>query len=164
MSTYQLSIPKPCHESWEGMAPDAQGRFCSKCAATVVDFTTMNAAEVEAFLNTTTATKICGRLKPEQMLRKNRTAKMALASLIIAVSATFVGCKHKDEGFPLGELAYPEDTIKKEQTAKDTPAVTGKVHNHAAVQKEQKPLPPPPQYTTGDISVTKQPSDSIPNK
>jgi len=161
---YTLTIPKPCNENWDGMTPDAQGRFCSKCATTVVDFTTMNAAEVEAFLNATTATKICGRLKPEQMLRKNRTAKMALASLIIAVSATFVGCKPKDEGFPLGELAYPEDTIKKEQTAKDTPAVTGRVHNHAAVLKVQKPLPPPPQYTTGDVVVTKQPSDSLPNK
>ena len=33
-----LSIPQPCIQDWDKMTPTEQGRYCSSCNKTVVDF------------------------------------------------------------------------------------------------------------------------------
>ena len=65
----QIHIPKPCSESWEQMAPQAKGRYCSACEKTVVDFTRMSDAELIAFLQKSTDQSTCGRLRNDQMDR-----------------------------------------------------------------------------------------------
>ena len=32
-------IPEPCHENWNKMTPQEQGRHCAVCSKVVVDFT-----------------------------------------------------------------------------------------------------------------------------
>ena len=66
-----ISIPKPCHEDWDLMSPQQQGRHCSSCNKVVVDFTTMSDAQlVEYFTNN--KTKTCGRFRNDQVERKIR--------------------------------------------------------------------------------------------
>jgi hypothetical protein len=49
MKKMQLTIHEPCHENWENMSQEDQGRFCSACKKTVVDFTGMSDRQVIAF-------------------------------------------------------------------------------------------------------------------
>ncbi len=41
-----IIIPKPCHENWDAMTPNEQGRFCNTCAKTVVDATALTNEEI----------------------------------------------------------------------------------------------------------------------
>jgi hypothetical protein len=68
MKPFQLSIPKPCHENWDRMTPNDQGRFCAACQKTVVDFTSMNDRELIEFFKQPQGS-VCGRLNTTQLER-----------------------------------------------------------------------------------------------
>ncbi len=67
MQKIQLSIPEPCHESWQLMSPTEQGRFCNSCAKEVIDFSTMTDVEVLNYFSSLKSEKICGRVLPIQL-------------------------------------------------------------------------------------------------
>ncbi|MDO7874847.1 carboxypeptidase-like regulatory domain-containing protein [Hymenobacter sp. ASUV-10] len=69
MSLVQLSIPRPCAESWAAMTPTARGRHCAACQKTVVDFTHMTDAEILAHLSHAGRGEICGRVRAGQLAR-----------------------------------------------------------------------------------------------
>ncbi len=69
MQQFQLSIPEPCHQSWQGMTPTQQGRFCSACAKEVVDFSMMTDDEVLNYFNNKKDDNVCGRVLPSQLER-----------------------------------------------------------------------------------------------
>lgn len=62
-----ISIPEPCHENWDQMTPNEQGRFCNACAKTVVDFSVMTDTQVLNYLIDKQHEKICGHVLPEQL-------------------------------------------------------------------------------------------------
>jgi hypothetical protein len=66
----QLSIPKPCHEDWDKMSPDAQGRFCGSCQKQVVDFSTMSDRQVAQFFKKPSTGSVCGRFMDDQLGRE----------------------------------------------------------------------------------------------
>lgn len=62
----QLNIADPCHENWQNMTPQEQGRFCGTCQKTVVDFTMMSDQQVlNYFLNVDH--NVCGRFADDQL-------------------------------------------------------------------------------------------------
>jgi len=65
-----ISIPTPCHQSWQQMQPVDAGRHCSQCAKTVIDFTMMTNDEIVAYLST--ASDICGRFDQQQLKALNQ--------------------------------------------------------------------------------------------
>jgi hypothetical protein len=65
----RISIPNPCHEDWYQMTPKEQGRFCSSCQKTVVDFTNMSKAEISAYFQTFLNEKNCGRIKKSDLVK-----------------------------------------------------------------------------------------------
>jgi hypothetical protein len=65
----KISIPTPCHQDWGAMSPNEQGRHCTSCAKTVVDFTGMTDDEVKYFFINKKEEKVCGRFKNEQLQR-----------------------------------------------------------------------------------------------
>jgi hypothetical protein len=65
----KISIPTPCHQDWGAMTPNEQGRHCTSCAKTVVDFTAMTDDEVKYFFINKKEEKVCGRFKNEQLHR-----------------------------------------------------------------------------------------------
>jgi len=68
MKQFNLSIPTPCHERWEQMTPTEQGRFCSSCQKTVIDFTHMTDQQLAAFFKKPVG-NVCGRLAKDQLER-----------------------------------------------------------------------------------------------
>lgn len=66
MSSIQLKLDSPCHENWEAMSPNEQGRFCQSCQKSVIDFSSMTNREVVKTLLSTEG-EICGRVNQYQL-------------------------------------------------------------------------------------------------
>lgn len=69
MKKMQLSIPEPCHEKWESMAPTEQGRYCNACAKQVIDFTSMSNTELLNYFSKLKNESVCGRAYTDQLDR-----------------------------------------------------------------------------------------------
>jgi len=65
-----IDIPQACHQSWQQMTPDDNGRHCQSCAKTVTDFTVMTNKEIIAHLSANT--NVCGRFGRQQLGSINR--------------------------------------------------------------------------------------------
>lgn len=62
-----IRIPEPCHEDWNQMQPEEQGRHCLSCSKTVVDFTGWEASAIKAYLKANAGKKVCGRFYANQL-------------------------------------------------------------------------------------------------
>lgn len=67
--TITISLPQPCEEDWEQMAPVGCGRFCQQCQKNVIDFTVLSDDMVARLLSNTTNGQLCGRFSEEQLNR-----------------------------------------------------------------------------------------------
>lgn len=87
-----LHIQEPCHENWEAMSPDQQGRFCQSCAKRVIDFSQMSDHQILDILSKASG-NTCGRFTSGQLERpmgeEKKTIpfflkpyKIALASMV----------------------------------------------------------------------------------
>lgn len=66
---YIISIPEPCHEDWNSMVPDENGKFCNSCSKSVIDFTNKTDAEIHEIMMKNKDKKVCGHLKTSQVNR-----------------------------------------------------------------------------------------------
>jgi hypothetical protein len=62
----KLHIPEPCHENWQNMTQQEQGRFCGSCQKTVVDFSVMTDKEILDYFSKTSQ-HVCGRFTNDQL-------------------------------------------------------------------------------------------------
>lgn len=65
----QISIPQPCHEDWNKMTPEEQGRFCSRCQKCVIDFTSYTDRQLHSYFTEHNSEHICGRYYAFQLNR-----------------------------------------------------------------------------------------------
>jgi hypothetical protein len=111
----KISIPTPCHENWNAMTPTEKGRFCDSCSKVVVDFTKMNAPQIQHYFSENKNQNTCGHFKksqlnatfdiaiPRSVLRKKRSFQKAfLLALFIACGSSLFSCKDKNAS--LGEV------------------------------------------------------------
>lgn len=63
-----IHIDNPCSEDWDRMTPGTEGRLCSSCKKTVVDFTRMSDQEVLQWLARPRGS-VCGRFGGGQLNR-----------------------------------------------------------------------------------------------
>lgn len=68
-----ISIPKPCHEDWNKMNPNEQGKFCGSCNKTVVDFTKMSKDEIHTYFKQKSDQKTCGHFYVSQLDNEVKT-------------------------------------------------------------------------------------------
>jgi hypothetical protein len=128
-TNFKITIPKPCHEDWNTMTPDATGRFCSSCTKSVVDFTNKSTDEIQQFFIENSKAKVCGRFKNEEVNRltipiSRRVLeqpmpfhKAFLLILFIVMGSTLFSCKNHNDEFVTGEPALVEhDTIQPRAT------------------------------------------------
>jgi hypothetical protein len=67
LKSVHIQIPKPCHENWNKMTPDEQGRFCGSCKKIVVDFTVMSDKELLDYISNVAGQHTCGRFSNHQL-------------------------------------------------------------------------------------------------
>lgn len=108
----KISIPKPCHEDWEAMIPNEQGRHCNACVKTVIDFTSMSDEEVKHFLLHKKEESVCGRFRTQQLHRITIELpgnifhiplpfwKKFLAACLLVFSTTLFSCNTTVNGKP----------------------------------------------------------------
>jgi hypothetical protein len=105
---HKITITEPCHENWDKMSPNENGRFCMSCSKTVVDFTSMLSDEIQHFFIQNQNKKICGRFRKSQLdeisihipsrvlYTQTQYHKMFLLALFIAMGSTLFSCVDKD--------------------------------------------------------------------
>ena len=67
-NTIQFDIPEPCDQKWENMQEKGQGRFCTQCEKTIIDFSHKTDREI-ALIYKACNGEICGRFHEEQLMR-----------------------------------------------------------------------------------------------
>ena len=84
----QICIPEPCHEDWDNMLPEANGRRCLQCCKTVVDFTGWEAEAIADYLKNATGST-CGRFTASQVQIPEPPQPEELACYVIRASMPF---------------------------------------------------------------------------
>lgn len=74
-----IQINNPCHENWDEMTQVEQGKFCSHCQKTVIDFSEKTDAELFDYFNNHSS--FCGRFKNTQIDRIIEEPKPVLKRL-----------------------------------------------------------------------------------
>lgn len=173
-TNYKINIPKPCDEDWNQMTPEETGRFCNNCVKSVVDFTTMNAPEIQEYFIKNQGKKICGRFNnnqlnkfdiqiPESFLKKRMPFHRAfLLALFISMGSTLFSCKNQN-GATLGEVAVVKDSVKEQEeimgkidiSKKDSLIKAGvKLPPLPPVKQVKFVKPSAPGKTTGEVAYT----------
>lgn len=101
-----ISIPKPCHEDWNKMNPNNEGKFCSSCSKTVVDFTKMNKEEIHAYFKQKSGENTCGHFYASQ-LEENKVQRKSVfkrvnyfATILLGLFLPLSSCKKQLTGEP----------------------------------------------------------------
>jgi hypothetical protein len=79
----RISIPKPCHENWNEMLPEQQGRHCMACSKTVVDFTNWEANDILVYLQQKNSKKVCGRFNQDQVIETPKSENEYLIQSVL---------------------------------------------------------------------------------
>ncbi|MBC7936103.1 MAG: T9SS type A sorting domain-containing protein [Rhizobacter sp.] len=119
MQQLHLSIPEPCHENWNEMSPNEQGRFCNSCAKTVVDFSAMTDAQLLFYFENLKNENVCGHVYKDQLDRSIKTLPLPRKK-IFAYWQYFLaffmmlgkGQPAKAQGQVKGEMVARPDTVK----------------------------------------------------
>lgn len=183
MNQPTLTIPKPCHENWEGMTPEDKGRFCGMCQKTVVDFTEMAPSEIGHFFQEHKGQKICGRFRGDQLAQPtepllpealvNRIAsrpmgfrQMFVLALLVCMGNTLFSCNNT-KGEPATAPETAVDTTAAISRTTGAPVfnldtnvveqVNPKAVAHKKIAKTEEPKEFPPMM--GDVAVGAPPTE-----
>jgi hypothetical protein len=154
---HKITIPEPCHENWDKMTPNENGRFCLSCSKTVVDFTSMLPNEIQHFFIQNQKTNVCGRFKKSQLdtvtiqipnrvlYAQTNYYKMFLLALFVTMGTTLFSCQDK-EG--------KKQKIDKVEVVKDTTSVENFTKGKSLIQDSNVPPPPPKAEDTKFVKHT----------
>ena len=157
-SKHKITIPEPCHENWDKMTPNENGRFCLSCSKTVVDFTTKLPDEIQHFFIQNQNQKVCGRFKNEQLesliiqipsqvlYSQTHYPKMFLLALFIAMGTTLFSCSDKDGNKNrIDKIEIVDNNV---QNQNEEEAVSS-CYGHQIESKKVKTKKPSYGFTTG---------------
>lgn len=126
-----IHIDEPCSADWNSMTPDKDGRFCSFCNKTVVDFSKMSVDEIKSYFSTQRGQNTCGHFYKSQLvtthsvyqhylLAKYRKARLDIKNKLMRSVTLFIlglmlsisGCNSIKEEIVVGKTApVPADTL-----------------------------------------------------
>lgn len=181
---HKIIIPKPCHEDWNKMTPNDNGRFCGSCSKNVVDFTNMLPDEIQVYFQKNS--NVCGRFKNSQLdsltiqipnrvlYSQTHYHKMFLLALFITMGTTLFSCSDKNGNKQkIDKVEVVEDSTKASHATmgmKMVPLPKSKDSLHSPLLKDIKPTPPIKteegevieSFTTGITAVVPSPEEEAP--
>jgi hypothetical protein len=101
-----ISIPKPCHEDWDKMNPNQEGKFCNSCSKTVVDFTKMSKEEIHTYFKQKSGENTCGHFYASQLEEDKKVKPIVLkrmnyfATILLGLFLPLSSCKKQVTGEP----------------------------------------------------------------
>ncbi len=122
MNKIKLNITEPCHENWDKMQAQEQGRFCASCQKCVIDFSNYSDEALLKYFETPRV-NTCGRLRNDQLDRLIVGYKPAghhFYSRVMMGLAVFLSLFHS------AEAANPKGVKSQKTNVHNTPAK--KVH------------------------------------
>ena len=66
-ASFLITVPKPCSENWDLMAPADKGRYCAACQKNVVDFSVLTDREIIAVIKEAAGGELCGHFHSTQL-------------------------------------------------------------------------------------------------
>lgn len=167
-------IPTPCNENWDKMTPTEQGRFCSLCSKTVVDFTRMSDDEVLNYFANNKNENVCGRIKKQPLLpeitiripastihRRYNNFQTFLLALLLSFGVLLTGFT--------GEKTHAEFAIENTNSiaAVDSPPPAPNFSDYligeVSLDNDILITDPMPQYPGGDSALKAYLSDKLVN-
>ena len=126
---FKISIPEPCNEGWSNMSPRKEGRFCSSCEKTVVDFTKMTDNEIVKMITKSKQeeVKICGHFRKAQVNRrmmesvpyKSRPTGFMIAAAFLT-GLSFLSCQaQEEEHHKVGKVEMLKGDVAMEEVVND---------------------------------------------
>jgi TonB family protein len=114
-----LSVPDPCGQDWDQMPLKAEGRHCSSCQKTVIDFTVMSDQQILDYLSGNRGKKMCGTFKNSQLnsapapLKPSSQLIRFVAAALIVFGITLFSCQSVDLGDkPPAEPAFLQESCQ----------------------------------------------------
>jgi hypothetical protein len=147
-----MHISEPCHEAWDAMTPNTQGRHCDACVKTVIDVTSMEPVQAHHFLQRelperlAQGEQLCVRAAADRKHRLLRPGQRLLTNGVAAILAMTVG-----DYLGFGPTLSAEETATTPPVTQHTPVKMGKVvapHHEPGATDTPKPEvtgPLPPQ-------------------
>lgn len=161
MRTLHLPIADPCHEDWEAMDANAQGRFCGKCTKQVHDLSSMTEPEAQSLLRARAGGRICVRYEHDDAGRiRFRSANLARAA--VAGVALAACTPHDHPSTQVQSTQSMDVVVDTPPSVPVTPPLMGAVEPEPVkiVKGEVAPEPPMEIHVRkGDISVPNEPCD-----
>jgi len=119
-------IPEPCHEDWNKMTENEQGRFCGSCCKTVIDFQAMSDEQILHFFSHNIG-NTCGRFSTDQLNRGLQEATKPKDKrwqwLLASVTSLFFFVNRGNSQRLLGKIAVKDVP---EKVCKEVPKTKGK--------------------------------------
>jgi hypothetical protein len=135
-----LHIATPCSAGWESMSAVKDGKYCTLCTKTVIDFSKMSVEEIKCYFKVNAGKEICGHFYKNQLENthtlyqdnllaayrkvkhsvKNNALRLSVM-MVLGLMLTLSGCtSHKEEeqvdgmiGPPPIDTTYnPNDTTR----------------------------------------------------
>lgn len=102
--SFQVEIKEPCPQNWENMVPNKEGRFCSSCQLSVIDFTNKTPDEISGYLKINSNNHICGHVKSTDVKPQNKidwlvyklnNSGLKYISMLIIGTLIMTGCRSR---------------------------------------------------------------------
>lgn len=84
MKRVRVTIPNPCHENWQEMTPQSNGRHCFSCDTVVRDYANLSDTQLQHVLQQIEG-PACGHFRKDQLNRNIRIAKEKRGPDLLAV-------------------------------------------------------------------------------
>lgn len=159
---FELSIAKPCGESWAAMQGDGRARHCEHCQKTVHNLAAMTAREIEALVHRSNG-GICARithradgsLVMQDARPKSPVILQAAATALLTVGAAGAAAQSRTESAALPQAGQLLPQGENQASGRTASAKAQQIH--PSNTEAQKATEPQPQALMGEVVVVEAP-------